>query len=112
MNEQRSSPRKQANAGIEVFDTATDRPIGNLVNISLTGFMLITDQSLPEGHLFQLKIAIPDPAGGISTVSFGAESLWNQDEPSSGNHWVGFQIIDIADSDSALIEQLISDWRE
>lgn len=112
MNEQRSSPRKKANAGIQIIDTATNKSIGHLVNISLTGFMLITDQSLPEGHLFQLEIALPESAAGIVTVSFGAESLWNQDVPSSKNHWVGFQIIDIADSDSALIEQLISEWRE
>lgn len=113
MQENRASPRKRVNEKIQVRDINTDKIIGNLVNISSGGLMLISDRLLTPNRLFQLCLILPVPIDGIPVIEFGAECLWVQDNSETGRPcWAGFQIIDISDSGTELIERLIRAWTE
>lgn len=111
MRELRRHPRKLPSNRIVIHDRSQQQPLGNLVNISSSGLMLMTDRELLPGHIFQLEMSLPLAAGGVQTIAFGAETLWCQSSPPSEQCWVGFQIIDMAESDTALIEQLTDDWK-
>jgi len=110
--DQRSSPRKRVNEKIELRDIHTDQLLGNLVNISDSGFMLLADQSLSTNQLFQLRMLFPTPIENLEYIELGAECLWRQDAPGTNHCWAGFHIIDISDQATRLIETLISDWTE
>ncbi|MES9857260.1 MAG: PilZ domain-containing protein [Sedimenticola sp.] len=112
MSELRRHTRKQTSHRVIIFDLSSQESIGSLINISVSGLMLMTDQKLHPGHIFQLEMTLPGQAGEIHTIAFGAESLWIQKISSSDHSWVGLQIIDMAESDIALIGQLIQDWKE
>ncbi|MCW8880703.1 MAG: PilZ domain-containing protein [Sedimenticola sp.] len=112
MSDKRSQPRKVCDTRIDILDAESDQVIGNLVNISMSGFMMITNQSLPENYVFQFKIAFETEQAGAHVIQVGAESLWVQEVEGSAQRWMGFHIIDISESDLEIIAALIGDWRE
>lgn len=111
MKEHRVAPRKRVNEKILVRDLNTDELIGNLVNISTGGLMLLSEVPLTPNRLFQFSLALPAPVNGIPAIEFGVECLWVQDDTETGGPcWAGFQIIDISDTGTTLIEQLMNEW--
>ena len=113
MQEQRAYPRKRVNEKIQIKDINSGKLVGNLVNISTGRLMLLSDTPLTPNRLFQFSLALPTPINGIPVIEFGAECLWVQDvAATNGPCWAGFQIIDISDLDTTLIEQLIKEWTD
>jgi len=110
MNDKRTHPRSKVDIPITVTDLNNGQVIGNLGNISLGGFMLISNRSLPLNRLYQLYIPLPQPDGSTRTVNIGADSLWVQQLPDKATFWTGFQIIDISEEDAGLIERLCAEW--
>ncbi|MES9871620.1 MAG: PilZ domain-containing protein [Candidatus Sedimenticola sp. 20ELBAFRAG] len=115
MNEQysehRASQRKAVQERITVIDINSGEEIGHLANISLGGFLLITDQHLSLNNLFQLRLLLPNAINGIDSIDLGAESLWCQATTVADTNWVGFHIIDISDENMQIIEELIDSWK-
>lgn len=112
MSDKRSNPRKICDTRIDILDAESNEVIGTLVNISVSGFMMISEKSLPENYVFQFKVVFSPGAADSHTIQLGAESLWVQEVEGSNQRWIGFHIIDISDSDKAVISALIGDWRE
>ncbi len=110
MQNKRIGIRKRPNESIAIFDVNTGHAVGHLANISMGGLMLVGQISTAPGSLFQLKIPLPMPIHGTSTVEFGAESLWCLRAKETSRYWTGLQIIDISDSASKTIAALISGW--
>lgn len=110
MQEKRTSPRKQLEKTIEIIDINAGEAMGTLANISLGGFMLISKSETPLNQLYQLRIHFPSPIDGETGIDVGAESLWCNDATGPGSYWTGFQIIDISDQGTRLIERLIENW--
>lgn len=112
MPDKRSNPRKICDTRIDVLDVESNELIGTLVNISVSGFMMISEKSLPENYVFQFKVVFSPSEEDSQTVQLGAESLWIQEMEGSNQRWIGFHIIDISEDDKAAINALIGDWRE
>jgi hypothetical protein len=111
--EKRIEPRKQANEKVTVTDINSGRLLGNLVNISQGGFMLVSDAAPNPGQLFQLRLLLPTPILDQGHIELGAECLWCQEaSDSDGYCWAGFQIIDVSEQGADLIEQLVSRWTD
>ena len=110
MHEQRRQPRKNAPDRIVVYDRATGSAIGQVVNMTTVGMLLLSDNPIPAERVFQLRISLPASEEGAESLEFGAESLWQSPAMDENNYWTGFQIIDISESDIRIIETLIADW--
>ncbi|MCB1759457.1 MAG: PilZ domain-containing protein [Gammaproteobacteria bacterium] len=113
MHENRTSPRKRVHEKIQVVDLNSGEVMGNLVNISTGGLMLLSEVPLAPNRLFQLSLVLPSQLDGAASIEFGVECLWVQDaEESNAPCWAGFQIIDISEQSSQLIAQLMAAWTE
>ncbi len=113
MQEKRANPRLKLTERIEVIDANEERSLGYLVNISLGGFMLLTDQAPPEvNRLFQLRLRSDADIPGLEGIEVGAECLWTQAVTDSGHHWAGFQIIDLSDEGNTTVRHLLEEWSE
>jgi hypothetical protein len=113
MHENRTAPRKRVNEKIQVIDLNSGGVMGNLVNISAGGLMLLSEVPLAPNRLFQLSLVLPSPLDDTASIEFGAECLWVQESENTGAPcWAGFQIIDISDQASQLITHLMSEWTE
>jgi len=108
MTEQRRNERKEPIQRVVVFNSLTREQLGQLGNITPEGLMLITDEPILEGSIFQLSFTLIDPAESAErNFDVGATSLWSA-PAASGNHWSGFQIIDISDPQQESLSSLYS----
>lgn len=109
MQERRKYPRKKVTYPIAVIDQDREHLLGHLVDISVSGFMLLSPGPLEVNRVFQLRLELPDACGG-HVVRVGAESLWRENSNDPGKYWAGLQIIDISPENRQRIEKLIDEF--
>ena len=110
MIEQRKSPRKIADEVLEVSDQITGTQIGRVVNISAEGLMLLSQEPIVTGSLYQLEMGLPAQDGATRRLTFGAEAVWTTEASQPESFWTGFRIIDISSEDVLAIDALILEW--
>ncbi|PUB74615.1 MAG: hypothetical protein DBP03_07740 [gamma proteobacterium symbiont of Ctena orbiculata] len=110
MQEQRQSPRKVANEVLIIADQITGSQIGRVVNISAEGLMLLSDEPVVTGSVYQLDLMLPVPKNDREKLSFAAEAVWCTEASQPEAYWSGFHIIDINSDDVLIIDELILDW--
>ena len=109
-DERRNNHRGELTQKLDVFNSHTDEHIGQLINISSTGFMLMTASPMEPGTILQCHV---DLASNSETapqprLEMGAETLWNRAGSSPGHHWCGLKIIDISNNSLNMINQLLA----
>jgi hypothetical protein len=110
MQEQRHSPRKVANEILIITDQITGSHIGRVVNISAEGLMLLSDEPMVTGSVYQLDLILPKPKDTQEKIAFAAEAVWCTEASQPDSFWSGFHIIDITAEDVLIIDELILDW--
>lgn len=105
-DEKRSRERIYINGSVLVFDTMRDVELGKLVNLHEDGFLLISNEPIEEGSIYQLKFYPQPPIDGVSEVSVGAECLWLDETGSGEQVWAGFHIMDISSEGLTSIKDL------
>lgn len=103
--EERRSPRIPVREHLPVTDLMTDAPIGRVGNISDSGLMLISEESLPEEALFQLRVPLGE-AGPL--LDLGAQAMWVEAARTPGSWWTGFRIIDISEADQQRLDRWLA----
>jgi hypothetical protein len=110
MIEKRKSPRKVASDVLEVADQITGTQIGRVVNISAEGLMLLSQEPVVTGSVYQLILQLPGDNGEMKAIKLGAEAVWTSETSQPDSFWTGFRIIDIDNDDVLLIDDLILEW--
>ena len=110
MQEQRHCQRKVANEILIIVDQITGNHIGRVVNISSEGLMLLSDEPMVTGSVYQLELLLPNAQSNQEKISFATEAVWCTEASQPESFWSGFHIIDIAAEDVLVIDQLILDW--
>lgn len=99
--------RHELQVQIEVWDAVTDEHLGLLVNVHLEGLMLLCDGALVEDKLYSLRLDLPQAVLEAGQITLGADCLWSSATGDAGQHWAGFQIIDLGPAEQAAIERLV-----
>ena len=109
VQEHRGQQRIEVSEVIKVVDRQTGHTVGQLVNISEDGLMLLSSEPIPENSIFQLSLefAANSASAADGPVMIGVESLWSNSSSDQSQHWVGFYIIDISEQDLERIRKLI-----
>ncbi len=94
--ERRQHPRKKIDCALAVRDLSRETVLGQLVDFSLTGLMLLATEDIPVGRVYQLALQFPERSPCGTEAVFGAESLWAESSLEPSKYWVGFHIIDIS----------------
>lgn len=110
MQEQRHCTRKVANDVLVVTDQITGNHIGRVVNISSEGLMLLSDEPMVTGSVYQLDMLLQTPQDNQEKISFAAEAVWCAEASQPESFWCGFHIIDISAEDTLVIDELILEW--
>lgn len=106
----RAQERKELSQPITIQDIINNRPIGELVNISANGLMLICDDEIDTNSIFQFSMHLPKEINGQSRLDIGVDCLWCRKVDNFNRYWAGFQIIDASDETNAVIELLIENY--
>lgn len=95
---------------IGVEDVINGGALGELVNITVEGIMVMSNRALSVGSIFQLRLHTPEESG-LGPIDVGVDCLWVQQAGTgTDKYFSGFQIIDASPEAIATIEKLINDY--
>lgn len=106
---QRKVARRHLIYYLRVFDRDSKELLGNLVDISTRGIMLVSDHPLEVGKSFHLRMYLPETVEGSREVEFTAESRWCQNDANPDFYDTGFELIDPAPQFLEAVDKLIDD---
>ena len=112
MSNKRKLARKIANIVLEISDHNTGSHMGQVVNITTEGLLLISIEPIAVDGIFQMDMHTGESIDGVESINFGATALWSSPARQAGSYWTGFHIIDISPETSSIIEQIIKSWEQ
>lgn len=112
MNEHRRSPRKSAFVTIPVTNRMTGQAMGRIGNLSADGMLMVCDQPMTDGALFQLGFELVNGHGQPQSIEVGAQEMWQESANLPGQYWVGLHFIDISSGDLEVIESWLGDLKD
>ncbi|MDH3980825.1 MAG: PilZ domain-containing protein [Gammaproteobacteria bacterium] len=95
----RRHDRVEVSRPITATDRHTGRELGQLVNFSDEGIMLMGNEPVGENSILQLSLSFDSESGDEEPILLGVESLWCHSSDDKAHHWNGFFIIDISEQD-------------
>ena len=104
----RRSAREAPSAVVSVVDALTGERIGQIGNLSAEGMMLIAQNHIEEGALFQIEFTLSDQGGQQHSFNVGALCLWCTAAQSRDTYWAGFEIMDISEQDAKILRELVA----
>lgn len=94
---------------LPVHEQHSREQLGLMVDISITGMMLIATQELPVGRIFEIEIR-PPARHPVGAIKLAAESVWCRNSPNNPRHFgVGFRFSEPAPETLAQLEHLMQE---
>lgn len=92
---------------LRVFDTQSHVQVGNLVDISSMGAMLITPTPVPIGVDFNLKLELSEEVADIPFIEISAQSLWCHADIDPTLFNSGFKFLDVSPENASIIRKIV-----
>jgi len=108
MVERRSEKRRFLLYYTRVFDTHSHVQVGNLVDISSLGAMLITPSPIPIEVDFNLKLELSEEVADKPFMEIPAQSLWCHADLDPNLYNSGFKFLDVSPENAAIIRQIVN----
>lgn len=107
LQDQRRAPRHLITQRLRAVAAATNEAIGDIVNLSSGGFMLVSKQPIAADERVLLLLELPEAAGGVLRVRLEARCLWCAPSSFSQDYGAGFEITHV----SAGGRQRLQQWK-
>lgn len=92
---------------LPVHDLDNQQLLGRVVDLSMSGMMLIATRELPVGQEFSVEIRTPESLQ-VPALHLVAESVWCRNNPNNPSHFgVGFRFSNITADTLSLLERLM-----
>ncbi len=93
MRTQRSIERHQLPYYLKVFNRITDKPMGNIGNVSLDGLLLISPLPILLNARFDMRLKIPGRDAHLHFIDFHATAQWCREDSVCGSFESGFALV-------------------
>ena len=110
MSSQRKHVRRIAGDYYIVVDCQSEKILGRVMNMTVEGMMIVTNQTVEVGDTYTCRMALPEPISGSRKVTFKAECRWSEINQDSGWRKCGFRLFDMSDRDLKTLEQVLERW--
>lgn len=110
MAEKRRLKRRHLIYYLNVFDRNTEQCVGQLVNITTKGLMLTSEEPIEKDNIFEMKMMLPEEIKGRDRITFDARSLWYRKSAKPEFYDIGFELLNISQADTRIIQNLIHDF--
>ena len=107
-NELRQLKRRHLIYYLEVFDQATGKLLGHLVDLTVKGMKLISMEEIASGHTFELRMIMPEEYCPEKEVRFTASSTWCSQDVNPDFYATGFNAPDLDQETRRLFMILIN----
>jgi hypothetical protein len=92
---------------VRVYDAAFHRQIGNLVDITPQGVMIVGQDAIPEGQAVQLRVEVTPDIADSPFLEFPTISIWCHPDLEPSLYNTGFKILELTHEDSRIIQNII-----
>jgi hypothetical protein len=106
---QRKVERRHLIYYLRVYNAKTGALLGNLVDISTRGIMLVSDNPLPVNEDVLLRMVLPDNVEGSREVEFEAVSRWCKNDINPDFFDTGFELTDPTSNFLEVVDKLVED---
>src|SRR5690625_474646 len=103
--ERRSTPRYCVVRQLQVSNMRTGEPLGNVVNLSSQGFMLLGATQLSSGDELALRLGLPGAAVNEHYVTLKARCMWCAQSSFSSDYGAGFEVTRMTAADQARLQR-------
>jgi len=76
--ERRDSQRLPVEFELRLIDLEQDRPLGDVIDISLSGLRLVSDKPMPSNDVRRVRLDIVLGAGGTQPIYFKTQCVWSR----------------------------------
>ena len=106
MQDKRKTKRMYLLYYTRVYDNVAQAQAGNLVDITPEGMMIVCDKPMPEGQTVRFSLELTEEVADKPTMEFTACSKWCKPDVSPNMYNIGFEILEIAPEDTAIVERI------
>jgi len=110
MAERRKIKRRHLLYYGRIYDDNIKNLLGYLVDITESGFMLLSENPYPVGVTRRLKLEVTDDVGQGPYIDFTVKSIWCEPDIDPTHFDTGFEIEEIKPSDKELISTIIEKY--
>src|SRR4030066_467735 len=110
MQERRKHPRKDLLLFASVFDSKSGRIIGTLLNITLDGAMVLSENRIDSDKPMELHIKLPENFVQKRELIFSANSRWCTPDINPEFFDVGYQFANVSEEDGQIIQAIIEKY--
>ena len=110
MKDKRKIKRRYLLYYMRIFDAATQHQIGNLVDITPRGIMIVSEQPRPEGETLRLRMELTDEVAEKPFMEFKALTRWCEPDIIPNLYNTGFEILDLTPDDAKIIQRIIMEF--
>jgi hypothetical protein len=108
----RKQARVELKQTVSAINALTNKPIGEVVNITTDGLMLLCNEVIKSNSLYQLRLNFNQAVDDVQHIDIGVDCLWCREAENMQSCWAGFQIIDIPDDGLLILQQLINSYSQ
>ena len=112
MQERRKYPRTHLIHYLMVFDQDSRKALGNLVDVTPEGIMMITPTPLVPDRLYTLRMNLPDDFEHQGPLLFTARCIWRRVDINPDLYASGLKLEKISPDDQQIITRLIEEYRD
>lgn len=110
MQERRKYPRKDLLLFANVYDSKSGKIIGTLLNITLEGAMVLTENMIDRDNVMELHIKLPENFVKKNELVFTANSRWCAPDINPEYFDVGYQFASVSEEDGKIIQAIIEKY--
>ena len=104
-SERRRDRRVATHLNILASNACTGEKLGSLANLSVSGFLLVGQKSLPVEQTLAIVLQPSDPA--LDSLTVDVDCLW-VDQHTGGAVWSGAQFVNVSPSQIIAIAELVA----
>jgi PilZ domain-containing protein len=109
--ERRRTKRKLLLYYGRVYDEKGQKQLGYLVDVTETGFMLLSDEPLPTGQARRLRVEVTSDLNQERPfLNLVAKSIWCEADIAPGKYNVGFEILGLRPEDAEVIRNIVQTY--
>lgn len=108
--DKRKLKRRQLIYYLSVFERNTGQLMGQLVDLTIDGMMLTSEQVIEDNITFEFRMVLPDVIEGNNKITFDAQSMWCRKDVNPHFYDIGFRFTRISPKAREIVENLIQDF--
>jgi hypothetical protein len=110
MQERRKYPRKDLLLFAHVYDSESEKIIGTLLNITLEGAMVLSEDRIAANKPMELHIKLPENFVEKNELVFTANTRWCGPDINPEFYDVGYQFANVSEEDANIIQAIIEKY--